>query len=238
MRYVKILFVVVFSFFMSLGYSNAQEAKSPVYSFVSTSFVLTKTIKCDEVKAKFEVYAEGDTYSMALKRLTNINNNFVNFLRKTFSPKEVQTSNAYGYSKTAMIYVSVKSKKTDKISSVLSYIADKTFQYKTGIKPLYIRFIVSNKLKREVKNALFLEALRIANAKLTVVNSVLSNGYKIGSIDIGENTQYPVLYERNTFRTLYKGAPASSNGQEKIQTSPGSLTVKVNVRLKLIKKID
>ncbi len=238
MRYVKNLFVVVFSFFIGLGYANAQGVKNPVYSSVSTSFVLTKTIKCDEVRAKFEVYAEGDTYSMALKRLAKINNDFVKFLRKTFNPKEVQTSNAYGYSKTAVLYVSVKSKKTGKISNVLSYIANKTFQYKTGIKTVYIRFVVSNKLKSEVKNSLFLEALKIANAKLAVVNSVLSNGYKIGLLDIGENTEYPILYERNTFRTLYKGAPASSSGQDKIQTSPGSVTVKVKVRLKLIKKID
>ncbi len=80
--------------------------------------------------------------------------------------------------------------------------------------------------------------MKVSNAKLAVVNSVLSNGYKIGSLDIGENTEYPILYERNTFRTLYKSASVSPGGEEKIQTSPGSVTIKVKVRLKLIKKID
>ncbi len=234
-----VLFIVVLSLSVLVYNSKAENTPKPLYSTITTSFVLSKTIKCDEVKARFRVYAEGDNYNMALQRLTKINNDFMRFLKKEFGSKDVKTTNAYGFGKTAMIYVSIHTKKINKIPSVLSYIANKNFQYKTGIKPLYIEFGVSNQLKQDVKNTLFLEALKRANAKLTVVNSILSNGYVIGSLDIGENAEYPTFYERNTVRTLYKSAAKPSNQAEnRIQTSPGSITIKIKVGLKMVKKID
>ncbi len=239
MKRVQVLLFAVLLLFIGSNRSNAETGNPVVFSKISTAFVLSKTVKCDEVKAQFKVYAEGDNYKMALQRLTEINNDFLNFLKKTFGLKEVKTSSAYGYSKTAVMYVTLHTRRIDKIPFVLGYIAGKNFQYKTGIKPAYIRFGLSEELKQKIKNAMFLKALKMANEKLTVVNSILSNGYKIGSLSIGENSAYPVLYGRSQTEAFYKSFSKSSGGADNnIQTSPGSVTIKVKVTLEMIKKID
>ncbi|NOZ83359.1 MAG: SIMPL domain-containing protein [Epsilonproteobacteria bacterium] len=224
-----------------LIFANSAAAKDIAenrYSIISTSFYLSKTVDSDKVKADFKVYAEGDNYNMALRRLTKINNNFLFFLKNLFPKQDIQTKDAYGYSKTAVVFVSIDSKKINKIASVLRYIANKNFQYKTGIKPINIRFIVSDRLKQAVKAVLFKKALNKAKMKLIVVNKILGGGYLISNLQIRFNPMYPVSYTMaNSAKTLYRAGLARSNNQN-MQLSPGTAKIKVNVELQMSRKMQ
>ncbi len=224
-----------------LIFANSATAKDIVknrYSTISTSFYLSETVNSDKVKADFKVYAEGDNYNMALRRLTKINNNFLLFLKKLFSKQDIQTRNAYGYSKTAVIFVSIDSKKIDKIASVLRYIANKNFQYKTGIKPINIRFVVSDRLKQTVKAVLFKKALNKAKTKLLVVNKILGGGYLISNLQVRFTPMYPVSYAlADSAKTVYRARSNRSNNQN-MQLSPGTAKIKVNIELQMSKRMQ
>ncbi len=237
MKGFKALSFAIFFIFMILVHAKAGTLNS-IYSQISTSFMLSKTVKCDELQAKFEVYAEGDNYSMALKRVTEINNRFLTFLKKTLSANDIKESTTYGYSKKAIMYVYIRSKKIYALQSILKYITNNNFQYKTAIKPIYIQFTVSKKLKNKVKNQLFMEALNKAISKLTMVNSILSSNYEIGSLDIETNDQNFNPLKRNAFKTFYKSHSGIEQTHNDIQIAPGTITINVIVKLKMIKKLN
>ncbi|GMT43561.1 MAG: hypothetical protein IEMM0003_0380 [bacterium] len=231
----KRLFVSLAVLLIFANSAAAKDIAQNRYSTISTSFYLSKTVNSDKVKADFKVYAEGDNYNMALRRLTKINNNFLFFLKKLFPKQDIKTRNAYEYSKTAVIFVSIDSKKIDKITSVLKYIANKDFQYKTGIKPINIRFIVSDRLKQAVKAVLFKKALNKAKMKLIVVNKILGGGYLISNLQVGFSPVYPVSYAlANSAKTLYRAGSTRSNNQN-MRLSPGTAKIKVNIELQMSK---
>ena len=235
----KSVLIAVFLFLSVLVYnSNAACVNKPLYSTVSTSFVISKTVKCDKVEARFLIYAEGDNYAMALKRLSKMNNDFLKLLRKLFPNENIKTSGSYGYSNEASLNISIDTKKIGKIPDVLRYIANNNFQYKTGIKPVYIKFGVSSQLKKSTYNDLFKEALDTAKVKLKIVNDEFSGGYEISNLDVGYNAGYPVLYAENRLVSMYKGASKSIGAGPNIQTSPGSIKIDIRAKVDMIKKLS
>ncbi len=224
----KLLIVMYVFVFIPFG-SFAKDTKN-LYSKVSTTFTVSKSINCDEAVAKFVVYAEGDNYSLALERLSKINNAFILFLEKEFSKQEVKTTNSYNYSKTAKMYIEIRTKKIKKISDVLDYIAKKQFLYKAGIKPVYVNFDLSEKLKNRIKQNLFRAALIEAKKRLSIVNKTLSEGYKISKIS--SYSQYQNIYAQNREMAF---SLTKSKSLQSIRITPGNIIVKSNVSVEFIK---
>lgn len=219
---MKTKFLVFFMLFAFAWHANAAE---PLISKVSTSFALSQRVKCDRVNARFELFAQGDNYSMALERLSKLNNNFMNFLKTIFPKNDVKTSNVYGYGTTVSSYVSIDSERINAVGKVLNYIAGKKFPYKTGIKPVYVRFGISNKLKQRVNDELFRRSLRMVKERLNTVNSEISKGYVIGNLNVRFGSQYRIM-------PLSKGITTST-----FTTSAGEMKINANVDLDLIKRL-
>ena len=232
MFFKRIVYTVFVMFFFIVGYSKADNLDKAVYSTVSLPITLFETVKCDRVKAQFEVYAEGDSYSMALKRLKNVSNSFMEFLKKHFSENEIQTRNIYGYSKNALVSVSIDTDKIKKMQSVIQYILNRNFEYKTGIKPTGLNLYISNELKQKTEDALFRQLLKISKEKLKETNIILGGGYTVKDININFNAYSPAVY-RNSL-TLYKSASIVSKSG--INISQGSKKIKLSAKLKMIKK--
>jgi predicted secreted protein len=229
---LSILFIV----FQILAYNAiAKDSKTKPLSIVTTSTTISKTVKCNKALAKFELYAEGDNYSMALERLKKINNNFLKFIKERFTQKEIQTSSIQGYSKNASIYVTVDTGKIGKIQDIFQYILNTKFEYKTGIKPINLNLYISNELQRKIENMLFKNALETAKAKLKTTNEILG-GYFIKNIYTRFNSTNPIEYDRNNglMRTYYQKSQRKSN----INIASGSKTIKININLSLAKKMD
>ena len=233
MKMKVLMFIWVIALIPFVSYA---QDKNVLYSKISTSFTISKIVDCNELKAQFAVYAEGDNYSMAIKRVSKINNGFAVFLKKLFPKQDIQTVNSYGYSKTATIYISIHTKKINKISKVLSYIAKKNFPYKSGIKPVYIRFGLSDKLKAQIKDELFKDALIQAKNRLSVINKTLSSNYEISNISV--DTQYPVYYAQNRAMVFgVKNRRSIKTDSAAVQTLPGSISIKSSVRLEFAKRL-
>ncbi len=70
--------LVAVSFYISASsvIAHASEVK---WSNISTTYQLSKQVPNNRVFASFAVFAAGDTYAMALRRATKINNNLLCF---------------------------------------------------------------------------------------------------------------------------------------------------------------
>lgn len=234
MFFKRIVYTVFIMLFLMAGYSKANNLDKTVYSTVLLPITISKIVKCDRVKARFEVYAEGDSYNMALKRLKKVNNDFISFLKKQFTDNEIQTKNIYGYSKNAAIYVSIDTNKIKRIQSALRYILNRNFEYKTGIKPIDLNLYISNELEQKIEDTLFRQLLKISKEKLKETNTILGDGYAIKDIDINFNAYNPIVYRNNL--TLYKSSSVGSKGA--INISQGSKKIKLNAKVKMIKQIN
>ncbi len=228
----RLLMLCMAVFFIIIQVSNAKDLNTSLYSRISVSFKLNKIVKCDKLKARFEVYAEGDNYEMALKRLKKLNNNFLNFLRKHFANGEIQTSALSNYSKQAILYLTVDTNKPKKIQNVLDYIGHSSFEYKTGIRVVLLKPYISNKLKLKMENIIFKNAIVATKEKLKTVNALLNKGYKIKNIRINfaKNCQ---TYRENSQAVFYK-----SQGRQNINLSTGSKVIRAYITADFIKSIN
>ncbi len=236
-RFVSAIFVaLICTVSLSLvSFAEDQPLPKPVYSTVKTSFKLTRNVKCDGVKALFVVYAEGDNYSMALKRLKSLNNRFVKFLNTLFSAKDIQTVSPFQYSNRASLSITLNTGNISGISKVLGYISAQNFPYKSGIRVEFIRYVVSDELRSRVKGELFKEALNKARERLLTINEILGGGYEIKTLSIGEPA---IRMLGKPFDLMFRKAPLSKGASKSgIETSPGSVKITTQVEMEAIRRI-
>ncbi len=206
-----------------------------VYSTISTSFTVQKRVNCDRLQLKFKVWAEGNTFSDALKRLKLINNEFLKFLETIYGKNEIRTQVDYSGSRTAIVYVLIDTNKVGTPHKVLAYISKKQFPYQTGINIERLSFSLSNKKAAKIKAEIFKQSLIRCKQLLKIINATLGKKYNISSVKISYGEPRPVFnpYEP---RILLKAAPkGSSNG---IQTASGQRIIKANVNFSAISKIE
>ncbi len=217
-----VLAVVGILFFYTLS-ANAAEI-----STISTSFEIKKLISCDKVNLKFKVWAEGDNYAEALKRLKPINNEFLAFLKKIYATKSIKTVSGYSSSKMASIIVIVNSDKVNSTGKILNYISNRHFPYKTGITTINIKYTLSDKKETRIKNEIFKEALVKCKKLLSIVNSTLNSKYRIGSIDV--RYSQPFFVDEGLVRAFSKSASSAS----RFSTSSGEKLIKADVRFSAV----
>ncbi|WP_022670509.1 SIMPL domain-containing protein [Hippea alviniae] len=205
----------------------ATSTKAAEVSVISTSFEIKKLVNCDRVNMTFKVWAEGDNYTEALKRLKPINNEFVGFLKKIYASKSIKTVSGYNSSKMASIIITVNSDKINSTGRVLNYISNRRFPYKTGITTVNIKYTLSDKKETEIKNEIFKEALVKCKRLLSIVNSTLNSKYKIGSIDV--KYSHPFFIREGNIRAFSKSSPNSN-----FSLSSGQKLIKANVRFSAI----
>ncbi len=235
-RLIFSVFLILLSMaFMVPSLFASDNASKPIYSIISTSFTLTKQVKCDRLKAAFLIYAEGDNYSMALRRLQSINNKFLKFLKGIFPAKDIQTNSSFQYSNRASLIVKLDTGKVEGLKRVLGFIAEQSFPYKTGIRTEYIRYTLSDKLREEIKGDLFKEALKKAKAKLLTVNEILGGGYEVKKLTIGSPSLY--RFNRSFGALMTKSMAAPKTSSSSLEVSPGSVRIDLSVNLELIRKI-
>ena len=206
-----------------------------VYSTISTSFTIQKRVNCDRLHMKFKVWAEGNTFSDALKRLKPINNEFLNFLKTIYPKNEIRTQVNYSGSRTAIVYILIDTDKTETAQKVLAYISKRHFPYQTGINVERLSFSLSNKKAVKVKAEIFKQSLIRCKQLLKIINRTLGKKYNISSVKISYGEPRPVFNEFAP-RMLLKAAPkGGSNG---IQTASGQRIIKAHVNFSAISKIE
>ncbi len=233
-RGLILFFVFVFLFSFSF-IASADDNKHRLLSIVKLPLELSKFVECDRISASFKIYAQGDNYNMALKRLQKINNDFLVFLKKRFDKNEIKTGAIGGYSNNATVYVSVDTDKIKKIQGVLSYILNKKFEYKTGIKPLNLRPYISNKLRYKVENNLYVEALNIAKQKLKRLNIVFGGGYFMKNMNMSYNGFVLDYAAKNTASGVYLSKSMPRYKKQGLEISSGRKTVRLNAKLEFAK---
>ncbi len=206
-----------------------------VYSTISTSFTVQKRVSCDRLQMKFKVWAEGNTFSNALKRLKPINNDFLSFLNTIYQKNEIRTQVDYRGSRVAIAYILINTDKVETPHKVLAYISKRHFPYQTGINIERLSFSLSNKKAAKVKAEMFKQSLIRCKQLLKIINATLGKKYNISSVKITYGEPRPVF---NPFapRMLLKAAPkGNSNG---IQTVSGQRIIKAQVKFSAISKVE
>ncbi len=206
-----------------------------VYSTISTSFTIQKKVNCDRLQMKFRVWADGSTFSDALKRLKPINNEFLKFLETVYAKNEVRTQVNYSGSKTAVVHILINTNKVGTAHKVLAYISKKQFPYKTGINIERLSFSLSNKKAAKVKAEIFKQSLIRCKQLLKIINSSLGKKYTISSVRITYREPSPVFNEFAPRMFLKTASKGSSNG---IQTASGQRIIKAQINFSAISKIE
>ncbi len=223
MKRLTFVFLLLFSF---LSFADEKD-----YSVVELSFSIEREIVPDVVVAKFEVYAEGDNYNMALSRMQGVYKDFVGFLKNLFSEKEIKTEVGYSYSNTAKMIVVVKTKDKEKIERAISYVLSKKFPYKTGINIADTKFIVSKEKLSSLKEEIFKEALKEAKKKQKVINEILNSSYKIYFLKL--NWEAERVFVEREYPITRPLALEKEKTLPRLELSKGSKKVKLEVLLTL-----
>ncbi len=207
-----------------------------LYSTISTSFQLKKRVSCDRLIMKFRVWANGNTFPEALKRLKPINNEFLAFLKKIYPLEQIKTQMGYGGERSAAIIITIDTNKVNSAGRVLKFISNKHFPYQTGINISKLTYTVSNKKMARVKALIFKEALLRCKQLLKITNSILKRTYYVSSINISYGG-VRAIYNEPQRNILFKASskPIENGG---IKTNPGQKLIKATVSFSAISKIE
>jgi len=231
MRKKAIVFIVVFIFLVPL----ITQAKA-VYSTISTSFQIQKRTNCDRLAMKFRIWAEGNTFSDALKRLKPLNNEFLSFLASIYPKEQVRSQVNFSGIKEAVAYVEVNTDKIKSAQKIFEYILKKKFPYQTGINIEELRYFLSNQKANKIKSEIFKEALVRCKQLLKIINTSLHKNYNISSINISFGKPRAIYNELRP-RILFK-AISKSEKETGIQTSSGQRIIIATVSFSAISKIE
>ncbi len=223
MKRFFLAFLLLFSF---LSFADEKD-----YSTVELSFSLEKEIIPDVVVAKFEVYAEGDNYNMALSRMQGIYKDFMGFLKELFPEKEIKTEVGYSYSNTAKMIVIIRTKDKEKVEKAIGYVLSKKFSYKTGINIADIKFIVSKERLSSLKEEIFKDALKEAKRKQKVINEILNSSYKIYYLKL--NWEAERVFVERGYPMARPLAFEKGKTQPRLELSKGGKKVRLEVLLTL-----
>ncbi len=229
---VRKLLVVLFILILLPNLAISKE----LYSTISTSFQIKKRVNCDRMIMKFRVWANGNTFSEALKRLKPINNEFLTFLKKIYPQEQIKTQMGYGGERSAAVIITIDTNLVHSARRVLSFISKKHFPYQTGINITKLTYTVSDKKMAKVKALIFKEALLRCKHLLKITNNILKRSYNVSSINVnfgGVRTIY-----REPQRTILFKASSKSLGNGGIKTNPGQKLIKATVSFSAISKIE
>jgi len=201
-------------------------AKAAEISTISTSFEIKKLVDCDRLNMRFKVWAEGDNYAGALKRLKPVSNKFISFLKEIYDSKSIKTIAGYSSSTMASLIVVVNSDKIRSVGKVLNYISNRHFPYKTGITTIELKYTLSDKKEREIKSSIFKEALIKCKNLLEIVNNTLNSKYRIGSINV---SYYQPIFIHEKAESVVPLARAKPTDSE-FSLPSGQELIKANVR--------
>ncbi len=225
MKRTALIFGLIFCFLVP-GLALANN----IYSTISTTFNIQRQVNCDRLVMKFRVWAEGNTFSEALKRLKPINNDFLKFLNKIYKKNEVKSQVNYNGERTAQVIISIDTHKVLSAPRVLGYISSRHFPYQTGIDIVNLRYSLSEKKLNEVKSNLFKEALTRSKTLLRIINANLNRKYAISKISVNYSQPFTIANSYPTRMFLQ----AKSKPKSPMQTAVGKRIVKATVNFSAI----